>query len=415
MSGKLARVRWQMGQTLLPDQFLAQEEALLQDASIRSRLGGLPAYGVAALRWNDALLKEGVLSIKTATIVFPTGTLLDIPGNAIASPTNLNVPGTAKVTVYLHRLEALASEEQISAQWDTGDSDPIARRVHQVVLAAEQSYPDALETLKLGVFQRDPDGVWELSGEYAPPLLQVGTSPYLRAPFEELPRALEAFQYKLAMDSASYLSGGSLHTVKQCLKSVYRIQRFLGNLQRQIRVHPYLLYETLKEFYVDVCFYRDSSPKHVTDPYNHDQLVDCFEKILVPLQEQLQLAEKRSPYRPFEFRDGIYRIEFPAEIRQAEDTYFLIQKSQVSKSVALDNFKMAAPSRLAMVHKLALRGIPITKVDRPMLAHSFGPEVEFYRVVPGEEWDHALTEGGAAFYHSPTFQELEFYLYWHFG
>jgi type VI secretion system protein ImpJ len=284
-----------------------------------------------------------------------------------------------------------------------------------VALAAEQSYPGAIETLKLGEFERDPEGIWRLNEGHVPPLLQVGTSPFLRSVLDDLPQTLEAFQYKLAMDSASYLSGGSLYTVKQCLKSVYRMQRLLANLQRQVHIHPYVLYNELKDFYIDVCFYRDSSPKNVADPYNHDQLAECFKRIMEPLADQMQLAEKRSPYRPFEFRDGVYGIELPQEVRQAKEIYFLIQKSQVNKAVALNNFKIAAPSRLATVHKLALKGVPVTKIDRPMLAHSFGPEVEFYQLMAGEEWEYALKEGGVAFYNSPSFQEMEFYLYWHFG
>ncbi len=416
MSGKLARVRWQMGQTLLPEHFAAQEESLLADASLRLRARGLPAYGIVSLRWNDSLLTEGVLSLQAATILLPTGTLLDIPGNAAASPINLNVPGTPKVVVYLHCLDEDQAEQQDNdSGWDVGQEDVVPRRTLRVALAAEQSYPGAIDTIKLAELEKDPEGIWQLAASYLPPLLQVGTSPFLRAELSELPKALDAFQYKLAMDSASYLSGGSLFSVKQCLKAVYRAQRFLRNLAGQIHPHPYFVYEALKELYVEVCFYRDSSPKDVAEPYNHDQLADCFKRILEPLAEQMQLAEKRSPYQPFEFRDGVYRIGLGAEITQAGEVYFLVQKSQVNKTVRLEDFKLGAPSRLQMIHKLALKGIPIDKVDRPMLAHSFGPEVEFYQLRRGDEWDYVLREGAAAFYHCSGFEELEFYLYWHGG
>ena len=415
MSGKLARVRWQMGQTLLPEHFVAQEEALLLDTAVRFRLLGLPRYGIAAMKWNDTLLSEGVLSIKTATLLLPSGLLLDIPGNTIASPLNLNLPGTARVAVYLHCHDKQASEDEIEANWSGDEGDSIGRRVFQVALTADRSHPEALETMKLAEFQKDPEGIWELSDDFIPPLLQVGTTPFLRSALDELPNALEAFQYKLSMDSVSYLSGGSLVTVKQCLKAVYRFQRFLANLRGQIHVHPYAFYEALKEFYVEVCFYRDTSPKHVAEAYNHDQLADCVGKILALLREQMKLAEKKSPYQPFEFKDGVWRIALPSDVREAKEVYFLIQKSQVSKAVRLDDFKMGSPSRLAIIHKLALQGIPIRKVDRPMLAHSFGPEVEFFQVAPGEEWEHALREGAAAFYNDARFEEMEFYLYWHFG
>ncbi len=72
-----------MGQTLLPDHFIAQEEALLEDAAAHFRLHGLPAYGIAALRWNQTLLAEGVLSISAATLVTPAGVLIDVPGQTL--------------------------------------------------------------------------------------------------------------------------------------------------------------------------------------------------------------------------------------------------------------------------------------------------------------------------------------------
>ncbi len=80
MAGKLSRVRWQMGQTLLPEHFQAQEEALLAETNMRFRMSGIPAYGVAALKWNETLISEGVFSIQAMALVMPSGLLLDVPG-----------------------------------------------------------------------------------------------------------------------------------------------------------------------------------------------------------------------------------------------------------------------------------------------------------------------------------------------
>lgn len=409
MNGKLARVHWQMGQTLLPDHFVAQEDALLEDVSLRFRLHGVPAYGFAALRWNPKLLAEGVLSISAATLVTPAGVLVDVPGNAAVTPLNLNVPGTATVTAYLHLLDAPAE----GGGGPSGEHD-VARLSRQLVLGVEQTCPGAVESLRLAELRKDPDGVWQLTDRVVPPLLCVGTTPFLMAALDDLGHALEGFQYKLAMDSASYLSGGGLYTVKQCLKSVYRTQRLLANVRGQVHPHPYFVYEALKELYVDVAFYRDAAPKDITEPYQHDQLAACLAKILEPLQEQMRLAEKRSPYLPFELRDGVYRLELSAELKAAKDVYFLIQKNQISRTVSLKEFKVSSPSRLSMIHKLALEGIPVRKVDRPVLAHSFGPEVDFYQLGLTEEWQQALREGAVAFYHrAAEFSDLEFYLYWY--
>lgn len=413
MADKLARVRWEMGQALLPEHLLAQEEALLTNMIFQFRMRGLPAYGIAELKWNDTLLNEGILLIQTITVIMPSGLLLDVPENAVVSSFNLNVPGAVNVPVYLHVLKSLSSNEDAKEIQESEEESTIPKIVHQLILSSDQSHPDASETMKLAEFVKDPEGIWKHSGSFIPPLLQLGTSPYLKAELDELTQLLELFHYKLTQEiAASYLSGESLFSAKQCLKSVYHIQRFLANLSSQIHIHPYYVYEELKYFYTEACFYRNTIPENITDPYNHDQLVTCFQKILEPLKGQMQLVQARSPYLPFELKDGLYRTSFLPEVREAKDVYFLIQKGYVNKKVSFENFKLASLSRLPLVHRLSLQGIPLRKIDRPPFQHPFGPEVDFYLAVHGEELDYALRELSVAFYNQDLFKEMNFYLYW---
>ena len=411
MTDKLARVRWEMGQTLLPENFLAQEESLVADTVLRFRMTGLPGYGVSSLKWNDDLLNEGIFSIQTMTLVMPSGFLLDVPGNAHVAPYNLNIPGTVTVSVYCHLTDSGDPDNTVEETWGAPEEGTIPRIIHELVLSSEQSYVKGLETIKLAEFEKNPDGLWQLSRNFIPPLLQVTTSPFLKDELNELVEAMELFQYNLSMDAASYLSGSSLIGVQQCLRGVYRTRRFIANLFSQIHLHPYHVYEELKEFYNNVCFYKSTTPENITNPYNHDQLADCFEKIFIPLIKQMQLTQVRSPYLPFEFKDGIYRITLSAEIREARKVYFLIQKSHTNQKVVIDNLKLSSFSRISLVHKLALQGIPLKKVAQPEFQHSFGHEVEFYQILEGEEWDNALRELSVAFYNHPQLEGMEFYLY----
>jgi type VI secretion system protein ImpJ len=411
MAGKLARVRWQMGQTLLPEHFQAQEEALVTDTIMRFRMSGIPAHGIAALKWNETLISEGVFSIKAMIMVMPSGLLVDVPGNAVVEPFNLNVPGTVKVPVYCHVIGDTSSGRDVEESQEAEEGGAVPRSVYQLVLSSEQGHRGAFETVKLAEFDKDPEGNWGLRDEFIPPLLQVGTSPFLMAEFDAFAEALELFQYNLALDAASFLSGSGLFRVEQCLKSVYQIQRFLANLRAQVHMHPYYVYEALKNFYIEVCFYKSVVPEHVASPYRHDQLADCFKEILEPLKEQMKMVEVESPYLPFQFRDGLYQIKLPPGMREAKEVYLLAQKSQVSKVVSLKDLKLACLSRLPLVHRLALQGIGLKKVDQPSFQHSFGPEVDFFRVVEGEEWDHALRELSLAFYDHPQLKDMDFYIY----
>ena len=55
---KLARVRWKMGQTLLPEHFQALEESVGAEAALRFQVHGLPAYGVAGLAFIETAVKS---------------------------------------------------------------------------------------------------------------------------------------------------------------------------------------------------------------------------------------------------------------------------------------------------------------------------------------------------------------------
>ena len=90
---KLARLNWYLGQTLLPEHFQVQEDALLAELRLRTSLSGAPAHGVVRLACNQTMLQEGLLSISALTVVMRNGLLIDIPGNSTLQPFSLKCPG----------------------------------------------------------------------------------------------------------------------------------------------------------------------------------------------------------------------------------------------------------------------------------------------------------------------------------
>ena len=411
MDDKLARVCWKMGQTLLPEHLLALEDSLLANTVLRFRMQGLPSYGIGKLILNESLLGEGIFSVQEMTLVMSSGLLLSVPGNARLSPFNLNLPGTTKVSVYLHILNEIPAADSSPGGWEDDAEVRIPRVIHRMALSSEQDYPNVIETLKLAEFKKSPQGAWQISRDYIPPLLQLGTSPFLRSEIDALAEALALFQYNLYMDAVSYLSGDSLSSVKQCLKSVFKAQRLLANLVSQVHLHPFFLCEELLTLYTEVCFYRNTTPENITSAYNHDQL--AFLNTLIDLiNKQMQLVRSLPPYLPFELGDNIYQVKLPDEIRQATNVYLLAQKDRIITQLSIGDLKLASFSRLPVVHKMALQGVPFKRVEHPSFQHSFGAEIEFYLIKEGEEWDHALNEMTVAFYNRPDLKDTAFYIFW---
>jgi type VI secretion system protein ImpJ len=405
-----------MGQTLLPEHLVAQEESLAAEGILRFRTMGLPDYGIARLQWNETLLLQGVFAIQSMILVMRSGLLLSIRDNAVVAPFNLNTPGSVLVPVYCHLLsgdEPAAGSARAVFTAEDATNGTVKRITWQLALSSEQTHRAAIETIKIAELTKSPDGAWKPSSAYVPPLLQVGASPFLCSELEELNQMLDPFQNKLAQEIAvSYLSGDSMFSAKECMKRTLHMKRFTANLLAQVHLHPYFVYEELKRFYTEVCFYQDTMPEFATDTYDHDRLGDCFQRVLGPLRQQLQMVHRKLPYIPFEAKDGVFGVALPFDVREAKEVYFLVQKPHVNMKAMLEGFKMAGIPRLPIVHKLALLGIPLKRIDRPPFQHRFGPEVDFYLISEGDEWDQALRDLSLSFYDSPQFQGLRFYLYW---
>jgi len=411
MNQKLARVRWEMGQTLLPGHLEAQEESLATEVDARLRNMGLPYYGLVRLQWNETMLPEGVLAVQSLTAIMPSGLFLDIPGNTRAEPMNLNNIGSVQVPVYMHLV--IPGHEQQASSPHLDEPGDIPRKQHFVIFSSDQAQSDALESLRLGLFYKDPQGTWQLSSGSIPPFLQVGRCPFLQQELKELEQLLEVFQQKLSQEiAASYLSGDSMFSARECLKSSIRTGRMLANISAQYQPHPFYLYEALKEFLTDVALYRDMQPEHVLAPYDHEALGKCFQNILEPLKEHMRQFQRRATFLPFEFKDGLHQVDLPGQVKEAKEFYLLVQKSHVHAAVSLQNLKLGGRSRLSTIHRLALQGIPLKKIERPPFQHKFGPEVDFYQLQPGEEWDQALRDLSLAFYDMPAFSGVRFFVYW---
>ena len=78
----------------------------------------------------------------------------------------------------------------------------------------------------------------------------------------------------------------------------------------------------------------------------------------------------------------------------------------------MDGFKIAAVTRLPIVHKFYLQGIPCKRLERPPFQHSFGPEVDIYQLSTGEEWDYALNELALGFYSNPKLSDANYFMHW---
>lgn len=411
---KLAPVRWYMGQTLLPEHFVAQQNALLAEIRLRTAVQGLPTYGIAQLTWNEAAIAQGQIILTSLTAVLPDGSVLDIPGSGSVNALSLKATGASRATVFLH----LLSDSGLAAGNELYADDPkiLQRAMSKFQLSTEESLDRSVGALRLCAFENEA-GKWHAAPDYIPPLLQVGNHPFLTRMLAELELALDAFRPQLATQLGdSFFRSDRLAVVRRCLTEVCTVQSVLADIKHGVHRHPYFLFEALRHLYFEVCCFNEVVPERPVLPYQHDQLGTCFNELWSLLRSKMRAHGGRETHLRLVKRDGLFTVApLAPEVAKSQEIYLLIRRPQIHERVSLDGVKLAAPSRLGMVHRLALKGIPFRYLAQPPFNHSFGPDVDFYALSPGEEWEHALRESAVAFYITPALEKIDAFLYWRQG
>ncbi|HND11140.1 MAG TPA: type VI secretion system baseplate subunit TssK [Pseudomonadota bacterium] len=413
---KLARVKWYLGQTLLPEQFVCQEQALTSDMDLRARLSGLPSFGIGPLKWNDKLLEEGVLAISALTAVLPTDgnghLLIDVPGNAVVQPLSLKASGATRISIYLHVLEQ--TTDATGVRLYEGDPKVVQRVMYRALLSIEKDVDRSVAMLKLAELQKDATGGWSLLSDYLPPLLQVGGNPFLERELLQLLERLETLEPRLtAQLQDTFLRPDRLAVTRRTLAELQEVLSLLADMRHGVTRHPYYLFDALRRFYLLLCCYHEVLPEQSSLPYQHDALAQCLGTLLSRLSSRAQMFSLQSSHLKFVKMNGLFRLNaLPDEVRTATEVYLLVQRPSVHDRVNIDEIKLACTSRLALVHRLVLKGIPFRLLERVHFQHSFGPEMDFYQLTLNEEWQHVLREGAIAFYQPPALEKVNAYLFW---
>lgn len=414
MSSKLAFPAWAMGQVLLPEQFQAQQEALLAHVGVRAALSGLPAYGLARLELNEDLLATGALSVERLTYLFSSGLLIDTPGNAVLNNANLGELTDDSASIYLHIHNDVTDATDLLRYVD--DPRSVTRVIFRAELSLAARLDDARESVKLMELVRDRDRRWVL-GAYSPPLLRTGggSSPFLRDKLSRCQRSVRAVEAQLGRRiKDAFLGSEQVSELRRIRAAAYRVLAVLADhgfgedAQVKVALHPYLLFSLLRDFDLEAAILSDE--QGVMSPrYHHDDLTTSFEMLRERIDGQLGASSLNSKRLEFKHRANWYvAAPFPDDLCESKEV-FLIVKSGSPEPVRFEDIKLASPRRIEEVYSHALAGVPLTPMNATTaasFAQTYGRDAAFYQVGSDgdEEWAHAVRERELCF---PSWRELE--------
>lgn len=406
-----SRVHWRLGQALLPEHFYAQEHSLREEMSLHWQMSPWPMSGLGTLEWDHFQLADGIVSIKEMTLILSTGHLIDIPGNTRPVSFNLNATGLSECSVYLH-LESDFEVVRTGSGSDLPD-ESVERVVQKVSVSTKPHRDTAVHSFRLCDFAKGAEGHWNLEADYLPALIRMVATPLTAGLLERITAIAGRYHQQLVEDiQQNYLAGQAVQAAKACMKGLFKLRAALNHLEAGVDCHPAQFFQVFQEFYFDVCVYKDQEPRKLNLLYAHDAPADSFIGLMEELEGLLTSSTSDTAYVPFQPQDGMVVCEVPDAVRKAREVYLLLQKESIGEDVDLEGLKLASKSRVEVVHRLSLGGIPVQRIEKPPFHHDFGSEIEFYQLLPGEEWDHALRDGTVAYFDRTQLQSCRSYLYW---
>jgi type VI secretion system protein ImpJ len=285
--------------------------------------------------------------------------------------------------------------------------------------------------VKLAELSKGADGAWTFVPDYVPPLLALAAWPALfRSTVDRLRQILHRWQGILSADIETHaLSTMKVVRAHDCLRRSHALQWYLTQIDGDSAVgarkvdqgtaaHPFEVFRRIMELYIDIYHYQTISvgtPELLGSLYDHSDIAGCLGPLIEELEKRTMLPEGTAPYVPF-MKDGRAAVcRLPPAATTAREVYWLLHRRGGATREKLNGVKLASRPRLEVVYRHALKGIGARRIDNVPFRHDFSPEVEFYQLLPGEEWEHALRDGTIAYFEEGPLADARSYLFWRIG
>lgn len=397
----LALHAWKSGQLLTPGHFERQEQILLAHMAARFRLGSAAAHGIASLELDFAELESGRVAVRRLTWLRRDGVLVSTDGNS-SLPAPLEIEGKGRSAVYLY----VGEEPEPAAREGT----ELVPRLFGLELQEGPASSDwtrkAEASCQLLEVVRAPNGKSLQLGDFVPPLLQLGESPFLKATLRGLEQSV--MEYNRGLLSQAHATSAVRERASDLQRRHVAGQRLLAVLSEAgisplrppgapVCLHPYALFCALRDYACELA----AVPGSLIDPaalvYDHENLKGCYLRVVSVIIAGAPAALASPAGLDFE-REGRTFIlrQLTAEALDGGDLVLAL-----SGADDVSALKLSSPSRLHRLHSALLPGLHL---DEQKVRHepTGGVETRYFTIrCSGEEWAHVRRERAIAFQRLP--------------
>ena len=306
---------WQQGLFLQPQHFQLQEQSFRGLLAPFGRFAAPHFWGVGDLEIRKSALPNRILDLHRGTFMFPDGTWVDLPGNAVIRARSFDESWAGPLNVYLGlkawndsgenvtvvenlenisavttRFAATADPEEVN---DLHAGGPVGRvkRLHYVLkLFWEHEIGEAGDYVLIPLARLAKAGAEvRVSEDHIPPSLSLAASETLTKLIVEIRdqitargRQLEEYKKKRGVHSAEFGSRDMVYIL--ALRSINRYVPLLHHCTETRDVHPWAVYGALRQLVGELSSFSErvnalgewSDGRRVVPLYDHRDLWGCF-------------------------------------------------------------------------------------------------------------------------------------------
>lgn len=433
---KPEKVVWTEGMFLRPHHFQSAESFLHSHIREWGTLQRPWLWGFMEFELDEALLKQGSIALNRASGLLPDGTWFSF-SSAVQGPAPLKIEdniANEKIVLALparrgHREPLIFSEEKdslaryVAFEEDVADNNALSlgdatlqfaklrlRLMPERELSAEWT---AIAVVR--VVEKRSDNQLSLDNRYIPPMLNAINSPQIIAMANDLCGLLAQRSEQLGQ---RLQQPGRFNTSEMVdfmlLALINRHAALTGHLKTQPLLHPETLWREWLAFAGEVSTWSgERRPGAPLPDYCHDDLAQCFSRLMFLLRQSLSLVMEDSAIQlPLTQRTHNLNVStVPENSMLREFGFVLAVKAGVSADMLRTHFpaqmKVAPVTKIRDLVQLQLPGLALRSmsVAPPQIPWHAGYNY-FELEKNGELWQEMEKSGTFALHLSGDFPEL---------
>lgn len=369
-----SRVVWSEGVYVSPHHF--QQNDRYFDHKIQSllRYSDPHFYGVFNIKFDDSLLKQGVVGLTYLEAVFDDGTLYLPDPSEIESLKYTVASNTASTTLYLVVSRASPYSNEVSFNKDENDNaryitfekkvtdttDISAEQIEvtlanlNVKMMIEEDVHPSLVKIPIAKISSNNNAEIELEDSYIPPSLIAQNNSIINSYINEIYGLLLQKSRSLANAVNDPNRGGTLEVIDFLM--LQTINRYLAFMLHQkegaIHTHPEELFVNLMKLCADLMTFLPNRKMGDMPIYDHKNLRDCYRHLMSNLRISLStVLEQRIVRIDLEQKDSAtYVAQTPsAQILEIAD-FVLAVKADMPNEILRQ--KLPTIMKISSVEKI---------------------------------------------------------------